>query len=66
MKTGSVTALNCDARTKDKAAGAEPSKPQKRRDKPQVIGNKRLAEQTRKILGKHYASKYRVSRDRCG
>ena len=22
--------------------------------------NKRLAEQTRKILGKHYASKYRV------
>ena len=46
--------------------GAEPPKPQKGRDKPQVIGNKRLAEQTRKILGKHYASKYRVSRDRCG
>ena len=46
--------------------GAEPSKPQKGRDKPQVIGNKRLAEQTRKILGKHYASKYRVSCDRCG
>jgi hypothetical protein len=25
-----------------------------------VTANKRLAEQTRKILGKHYASKYRV------
>jgi hypothetical protein len=25
-----------------------------------VTGNKRLAEQIRKILGKHYASKYRV------
>ncbi|HET6223722.1 MAG TPA: hypothetical protein VFE11_16220 [Dongiaceae bacterium] len=35
-------------------------KPQKRRDKPQATGNKRLTEQTRKILGKHYASKYRV------
>jgi hypothetical protein len=35
-------------------------KPQKRRDKPPATGNKRLAEQTRKILGKHYASKYRV------
>jgi hypothetical protein len=29
-------------------------------DMPQSIGNKRLAEQIRKILGKHYASKYRV------
>jgi hypothetical protein len=27
---------------------------------PQATGNKRLAEQIRKILGKHYASKYRV------
>ena len=33
------------ARASHKAAGA---------------GNKRLAEQTRKILAKHYASKYRV------
>jgi hypothetical protein len=39
---------------------AELPKPQKGRDKPQVIGNKRLAEQIRKILGKHYASKYRM------
>ena len=66
MKTGSVTALNCDARTKDTDAGCRAVKAAKGRDKPQVIGNKRLAEQTRKILGKHYASKYRVSRDRCG
>jgi hypothetical protein len=28
--------------------------------KPPATANKRLAEQTRKILGKHYASKYRV------
>jgi hypothetical protein len=27
---------------------------------PQATGNKRLAEQIRKIFGKHYASKYRV------
>jgi hypothetical protein len=36
------------------------SKPKRRRDMPQATGNKRLAEQIRKILGKHYASKYRV------
>jgi hypothetical protein len=35
-------------------------KPQKRSDKLPATANKRLAEQTRKILGKHYASKYRV------
>ena len=35
-------------------------KPQKRRAKPPATGNKRLSDQTRKILGKHYASKYRV------
>jgi hypothetical protein len=33
--------------------------PKKRRDMPQATDNKRLAEQIRKILGKHYASKYR-------
>jgi hypothetical protein len=36
------------------------SKPKRRRDMPQAAGNKRLAEQIRKFLGKHYASKYRV------
>jgi hypothetical protein len=35
-------------------------KPQQHGDKPPATGNKRLAEQIRKILGKHYASKYRV------
>jgi hypothetical protein len=35
-------------------------KPQKRRAKPAATGNKPLANQTRKILGRHYASKYRV------
>jgi len=29
-------------------------------EKRQARANKRLTEQTRKILGKHYASKYRV------
>jgi hypothetical protein len=36
-----------------------PDKPE-RRDKPQASANRRLAEQTRKILRKHYMSKYRV------
>jgi hypothetical protein len=35
-------------------------KPQERRDNPQTTSNKRLAQQNRKILGKHYASKYRT------
>ena len=35
-------------------------KPQPRGDKLPATGNKPLARQIRKILGKHYASKYRV------
>jgi hypothetical protein len=35
-------------------------KPQPRGDKPPATGNKQLARQIRKVLGKHYASKYRV------
>jgi len=35
-------------------------KPQKRGEKPPATGNKQLGRQIRKILGKHYASKYRV------
>jgi hypothetical protein len=35
-------------------------KPPERRDKPQASANMRLAEQIRKILRKHYMSKYRV------
>jgi hypothetical protein len=38
---------------------ADLPKPRKSRDKL-ATGNKRLAEQIRKVLGKHYASKYRV------
>jgi hypothetical protein len=33
---------------------------QQRSDRPPAGGNKRLTEQTRKRLGKHYANKYRV------
>ena len=32
----------------------------KKGDKPQAKANKHVASQIRKILGKHYASKYRV------
>jgi hypothetical protein len=35
-------------------------KPLKETAKVKFAGNKRLAEQTRKLLGKHYASKYRA------
>jgi hypothetical protein len=34
-------------------------KPRKESAAAKFTGNKRLAEQTRKLLGKHYASKYR-------
>jgi hypothetical protein len=36
------------------------SHPQRHYPKPPAAANPRLAAQTRKILGKHYASKYRV------
>jgi hypothetical protein len=35
-------------------------KPRKETAKAEFSGNKRLSEQTRKLLGKHYASKYRA------
>jgi hypothetical protein len=40
--------------------GPDRQKPQERRGKPQAAGNRRLAEQIRKILRTHYVSKYRV------
>jgi S-adenosylmethionine hydrolase len=43
------------------SAGKPPRpKPRKGAAPPAAGGNKRLADQTRKILGKHYANKYRV------
>jgi hypothetical protein len=42
--------------------GLDRLKQQARRGKPPASGNRRLAQQTRKILRKHYASKYRVRR----
>ncbi|HET6159625.1 MAG TPA: hypothetical protein VFE34_14870 [Dongiaceae bacterium] len=41
-------------------AESDQLKPQQRRSKPAPTGNKRVAEQVRKILRTHYASKYRV------
>jgi hypothetical protein len=35
-------------------------KPLERRDEPQASTNRRLAEQTRKILREHYMCKYRL------
>jgi len=43
-----------------KTPDKNPPKPRKEAKAPHASGNKRLAEQTRKILGKHYASKYRA------
>ena len=40
--------------------GKPGTKPQKETRKPQTPGNKRLTQQTRKLLGKHYANKYRT------
>jgi len=40
--------------------GKDRAKPRKRGDKRRAAANKRLTAQTRKLLGKHYASKYRV------
>jgi hypothetical protein len=40
--------------------GKHGPKPQKETRKPQTPGNKRLTQQTRKLLGKHYANKYRT------
>jgi hypothetical protein len=47
------------ARSKEAGALSGAAKPHKG-EKPQAKANKRLTEQIRKILGKHYASKYRV------
>jgi hypothetical protein len=43
-------------------SGRRASRPklQKSSEEPPSTANKRLGEQTRKLLGKHYASKYRV------
>ncbi len=35
-------------------------KPRREGGRPKAADNKRLAQQTRKLLGKHYASKYRA------
>jgi hypothetical protein len=36
------------------------AKPKKESGKPKITANERLVQQTRKLLGKHYASKYRT------
>jgi len=45
---------------KKKGSQEKRLKPRKESAKPKTADNKRLAQQTRKLLGKHYASKYRV------
>jgi hypothetical protein len=47
-------------KNKNKDSEKERLKPRKESGKPKAADNKRLTEQTRKILGKHYASKYRT------
>jgi hypothetical protein len=46
--------------TNETASGNGSLEAEKRRELPLATGNKRLIEQIRKILRKHYASKYRV------
>ena len=61
MRAGPVTIRFVAMRLRRKRRrGTDWPKVRKPSDRPPTIGNKRLAEQTRKILGKHYASKYRV------
>jgi len=43
-----------------KDAKPRPGKPPKRSEKPPPMANQQLGRQIRKILGKHYANKYRV------
>lgn len=43
-----------------KSSDQERRKPRKEASKAKASGNKRLTEQTRKLLSKHYASKYRA------
>jgi hypothetical protein len=57
MMARSVTAFVYG--TEEANPRADLLKPRKSRDKL-ATSNKRLAEQIRKVLGKHYASKYRV------
>ncbi|MGE0119977.1 MAG: S-adenosyl-l-methionine hydroxide adenosyltransferase family protein [Dongiaceae bacterium] len=59
LAIGSPVVLPGQARM---TSAAKPPRPKPRKQAPQPAGggNKRLADQTRKILGKHYAAKYRV------
>ena len=43
-----------------KGAKAQRGKPRQRSEKPPPMANQQLGRQIRKILGKHYANKYRV------
>jgi hypothetical protein len=56
--------LNCNAQINKTDSGSGSLKAEKTREMPQSTGNKRLAEQIRKILGKHYANKYRAGQKR--
>jgi hypothetical protein len=55
-----TTLICCNACTKETAPRNGLAQAAKARRQDPAMVNKRLAEQTRKILGKHYASKYRV------
>jgi len=60
MKAVHITILSGMRKSTKPRPETDRSTPKKRRDIPKATGNKRLAEQIRKILGKHYASKYCV------
>jgi hypothetical protein len=60
MKTEPVTSRTAMGKSTKRSPATDRPKLQGRRDKLQATVNRRLAEQIRKVLGKQYASKYRV------
>jgi hypothetical protein len=60
MKAVHITILSGMRKSTKPRPETDRSTPKKRRDIPKATGNKRLAQQIRKILGKHYANKYRA------
>ena len=52
-----AVAKDKDAPARTKARASKSGKP---KDAPAAAANRRLAQQTRKLLAKHYASKYKT------
>jgi hypothetical protein len=60
MKAAHITVFNCMRKSTKPRPETDRLKSKARRDIPKATSNKRLTQQIRKILGKHYANKYRA------